>query len=68
MVMNLGFHKMLQSSWVAAQLVASQEGLNSVELVNTLQGSETVGVEDSSTLKIDVTVHCETEASHLRRP
>jgi hypothetical protein len=45
--------------------VASQEGLNSVELVNTLQGSETLGVEDrfpfmdSSTLKINATVSSE---------
>jgi hypothetical protein len=29
-VMNLRFHKMLGSSWVAAQLTASQEGLSSV--------------------------------------
>jgi hypothetical protein len=29
-VMNLGFLKMLGSSWVAAQLAASQEWLSSV--------------------------------------
>jgi hypothetical protein len=29
-VMNFGFHKMLGSSRVAAQLAASQEGLSSV--------------------------------------
>jgi hypothetical protein len=27
---NLGFHKTLGSSWVAAQLAASQEGLRSM--------------------------------------
>jgi hypothetical protein len=33
-VMNLfGFHKMLGSSWVAAQMSAPQEGLSSMELV-----------------------------------
>jgi hypothetical protein len=36
---TLGFHKMLGSSWVAAQLVAPQEGLSSVskyeELIKT---------------------------------
>jgi hypothetical protein len=39
--MNLGFHKMLGSSWVAAQLTASQEGLSSMSewviiLINSL--------------------------------
>jgi hypothetical protein len=29
-VLNLRFHKMLGSSWVAAQLAASQGGLSSV--------------------------------------
>jgi hypothetical protein len=32
-VMNLGFHKMLGSSWVAAQLAASQEGMSSMKLI-----------------------------------
>jgi hypothetical protein len=32
---TFGFHKMLGNSWVAAQLVASQERLSSVKLVNT---------------------------------
>jgi hypothetical protein len=31
--MNIGFHKLLGNSSVAAQLVASQEGLSSMELV-----------------------------------
>jgi hypothetical protein len=30
----LGFHKMLVNSWVNAQLVASQQGLSSMELVS----------------------------------
>jgi hypothetical protein len=32
-VMNFGFHKMLGSSQVAAQLAASQEGLSYMKLV-----------------------------------
>jgi hypothetical protein len=32
-VMNFGFHKMLESSSVAAQLAASEEGLSSMKLV-----------------------------------
>jgi hypothetical protein len=31
---TFGFHKMLGSSWVAAQLAASQEGLSFMELVS----------------------------------
>jgi hypothetical protein len=34
MVMNLGLRKILGSSWFAAQLLASQEGLNSMKLVS----------------------------------
>jgi hypothetical protein len=30
---TFGFHKMMESSWVAAQLAASQEGLSSMNLV-----------------------------------
>jgi hypothetical protein len=33
MVMNFGFHKMLGSFWVAAQLAALQEELISMKLV-----------------------------------
>jgi hypothetical protein len=33
-VMNLGFHKMLGNSCVAAQLAVSQEGLTSMESVS----------------------------------
>jgi hypothetical protein len=32
-VMNFGFHKMLGTSLIAAQLAASQEGLSSMKLV-----------------------------------
>jgi hypothetical protein len=32
-VMNLGFHKLLESSYVAAQLAASPEVFSSMELV-----------------------------------
>jgi hypothetical protein len=32
-VMNTGFHKMMGSSRIAAQLEASQEGLRSMKLV-----------------------------------
>jgi hypothetical protein len=32
-VMSLGFHEMLESSWVAAQLAAAQEGLSSTKLL-----------------------------------
>jgi hypothetical protein len=35
---NFRFHKMLGTSWVDAQLVASQEGLRSMKLVNVVQG------------------------------
>jgi hypothetical protein len=31
MVMNLRIHKMLESSWVAAQLADSEEGLSSMQ-------------------------------------
>jgi hypothetical protein len=36
MVMNSGFHKMLGSSRVVAQLAASQEGLSSMKLVSCI--------------------------------
>jgi hypothetical protein len=31
---NFGFHKMLGSTWVAAQLAGFQEGLSSMKLVS----------------------------------
>jgi hypothetical protein len=35
-VMNLGFHKMRVISWLAEKLLASQEGLCSMEVVSQL--------------------------------
>jgi hypothetical protein len=45
---TFGFHKMLGSSWVAAQLAASQDGLSSMKLVAAAVAAAAVVVDNGN--------------------